>query len=313
MQSKTENFSIQSLEAEKFYDLIKEVLLKESLLQISSYSFSQFSLSVEYPVIRRENWHISFFTLAGLGKESLRLSPIPVIKNEKGQLVLLEDPVEAEKTARKQTSLFLNHKSEIQFEYEKKYPQSFSKYRNLNLAFHYDGSYLKTGKTLYLDLAGRLSFEREFGNEWYFKGIGKWTHYKKTPFMRKPFLKNQLRAQWKWAWHSFRILEEANGHFEAHLTLKKVLNQQLSSIKLPVSLKRWAPVSGLSFVSLLTDTKTSNRQFINSFVGGEFELSFNHKADVFMGASGGHIWELKKFKKKRTKGFHLGTYFKVFF
>lgn len=313
MQSKTKNFSIQSLEAHKFYDLVKEVLLKESLLQISSYNLSKINLSVEYPIIQRENWHVSFSTLVGLGKESLRLSSIPIIKNEKNQLVLLEDPLEAKKTAQKQTSRFLHHKSKIQFEYEKKYLKSFSKYRYLNLSFYYDSSYLKTGKPLYRDLAGRLSFDREFGTEWYFESTGKWTHYKKTPFMRKPFLKNQSGAPWKGAWHSFRLLEEANGHLEAHFTLKKVLNQQLSSIKLPVSLKRWAPVSGLSFLSLLTDKKNSNRQFINSFIGSEFELSFNHKADAFAGASGGHVWELKNFKKKRSQGFHFGTYFKVFF
>ena len=312
IQSKTGKFinNIRILESKKLSELIEELLIQKQILQFSSYKMSLFHLALQYPIIKTENWSISFKSLVGLGKESFTLSQIRMPKNKNERLSQIE-PHESKATNERHSSLFFNHKSKLQFDYDKKYPYAFGRHKNLNLGIYYDSLYQKNRKKLYLALGGLFAFEKELKKEWYLSGSGKWERNMKGLFSTRPFANNEKNSVW--SFHSFITREKFRIYQQADLAIKKVLNQSLYSLYLPVSLKRWAPLMGASLISFSENPDTSDHYFINMFFGGELELSFNHRLDAFAGFSLGLIQEFENFKRKRNHGFHKGVYFKTIF
>ena len=302
--------NLRTLESEKLIQLIEEFLIQKQMLQISSYKMSLFHLALQYPIIKKENWNISFKSLMGLGKERFTLSSIHMQKNKNEGLSQLKPP--ASKTINEQySSLFFTHKSKLQFDYDKKYPYAFGHSKNLNAGIYYDSLYLKKNKKLYLALGGLFAFEKEFGKEWYVSGSGKWERNMKGLSSTRPFTNNEKNSIW--SFHSFVIREEFRIYQQADLAIKKVLNQSLYSLHIPISLKRWAPLAGASLISFAKNPNISSPYFINMFFGGELELSFNHKLDAFAGFSLGLIHEFENFKRKRNHGFHKSVYLKTLF
>ena len=302
--------NIKALESEKLSRLVEELFGQQLTPQISSYKTFLFDLSVKYPLIKKENWDLSFISLVGLGKESFTLSSTPSKKSGK-HTALQTGSHRTDASHKTHSTLFFNHKSKLQFDYEKKYTYAFSRHKYLNLGIYYDSLYLQNSKKFYFAFGTEISFEKEAGKEWYLSGGGKWERSMKKLPLKQIFKNNEQRTLW--SSHSFIIPEQIRGYHQVDLALKKVLNQSLSFLHLPVSLKRWAPLTGVSLVSILKNRSTSNPYFINIFGGGEFELSFNHKLDVFAGFSAGWIYEFKNFKNQRDHGLHGSLFLKAAF
>ena len=115
---------------------------------------------------------------------------------------------------------------------------------------------------------------------------------------------------------------------------KKVINQSLYPVYFPLALRRWAPFIGVSSLfSLKSDSHShanpirqrqastlsdSSDRFVfvhkllYTFIGGEMELSANHKALAHAGISGGLLWKSPK-KTQPLPSFQWGIYLKARF
>lgn len=314
------------LKSERLYTLSEEGLLWESQsFLLSSYKFSKAQIALKYPIVRRENWSVSVLTKVGLGKESFTPSLIKA-KKKLGKKLSWTRENHSNKNRNPYSTFFVNQGSAVLFEYKKKYSEAFGKHKSLNLNFYYDGSYLKTDKNFYLTLGTHLSFEREFGEQWYLSGNGRWSHNLKNPFLSR-FFKNREEYTF-WSYHNFMMPLKAKKYRTANIILKKVLNQSFYTLSLPVALKRWAPLVGASLISISVDGASLQRSysyppsgkkgslnpvFVNLFAGGESEFSFNYNVDIITGFFGGPVLEFENFKKKYNHGFHTGLYLKAIF
>ena len=324
IENKPESHIAESagLKSERFYTLNGEDFIWESQsFLFSSYKFSKTQVALKYPVIRRENWSFSVLAKASLGKESFTPSLVNIEKKT-GEKPLWTKENDLEKKRSHYSSLFINQGSGVQFEYSKKYPEAFGRNKYLNLNLYYDSSWLKTDKNFYLTLGGHLSFEREFGKEWYLSGSGRWNNNLKNPFLSR-FFKNREKHTF-WSYHNFMMPLKAEKYKTANIILKKVFNHSFYTLTLPVSLKRWAPLAGASFFSISGDESSyshhrlgrrmaSSPSFVSLFIGGEFEFSFNYNVDILTGISGGPVLEFENFRKKHNQGFYTGLYLKATF
>ena len=315
-----------NLNAERFYSLNPEGLLWESpSFLLSSYKFSKTQIAFKYPFIKKEHWNISTITKWGFGKE--RFTPVLIKAKKKPN----GKPVWRKENSREgnydlYSTLFINQGSAIRLEYKEKYPEAFGKHKYLNISFYYDGSYLKKDKNYYLTLGSYISFEKEFGDQWYLSGSGRWNHNLKNPFLSRLFKPREEHTFW--SYHNFMMPLKAKKYRGATIILKKALNQSFYTLRFPVALKRWAPLAGVSLISLSIDTDSSKRSpfyslsgekassnplFASLFIGGEAEFSFNYNVDISAGLSLGPVFELENLKKKYNHGFHIGTYLKTVF
>lgn len=298
---------IKTLESEKLYNLVRDAILQKKNFQISSYRASWFNLSLAYPVFKRENWKISLLSLLSLGKERFSLLVPKPISNKKK-----EPPQKPTKHILNHSSLFLNHKGEIQFYYNKKYPQAFASHKNLDWSLYYNSIYLETSRRAYFSFGSRLSFEKALGREWYFSGMGEWNRHLKNSLLNRSFRKKEKGLGLNF--HSFTtVREEAKGFYQTNLTLKKAFNSPLYFLNFPLALKRTIPLTGVSLFAFETTPWTVSRYFVNVYLGKELEFSLNHQANALTGMSLGYIHELKNFWKTKDHGLHGSFYLKVVF
>ena len=114
----------------------------------------------------------------------------------------------------------------------------------------------------------------------------------------------------------------------SHWKLKKIIDQSFYPVSFPLALRRYAPFIGFSsFISLNPRAVSTNRRIRQAqtisglsvfrfhlryiFIGGEAELSANHKALAYAGIIGGLLWR-EQFKKD-SPSFEGGVYLKALF
>ena len=306
----------------------------------SYYRFLQTQVSLNYLMWRRENQRLLFLSHFGYGKE--RFDFLPVRIKKEGRKISYSRDNRPSKTGHYDSG-FWNHRGALQFEHTKKYSEAFGRHRHLHLSAYYDGSLLQKSGVFVFSCGGRAFFEKEAGREWFFSGGARIDRRLKTPFISRFFIKKEKGDLINS--HTFFMPLKADGVFGADLIVKKALNQSLYSLKLPVSLKRWAPLAGAALVFIQGDSagkspppdfnlKTlsplnvsgasdlqdgSSPVFAHLFAGAEAEISLNYNADVFAGFSIGPIFEwanrayFMERNRKIRRGVHTALSLKAVF
>lgn len=257
---------------------------------INSHSFLA---GLRYPLIRRENWNFSVSLNGAL------------------------------KTIRKNQEIlhpFIAHELKLNFTSNKLYPFAMYAYRNKNFSFHYNNEYDVNKKTFHHSYGLKWNAENELIKSFYMFNEGEWWKNKRNTDIISSILLPGKPNPWSLhslAWGEKEIQEMTDALFVS-IHFKKVINQSLYPVYFPLALRRWAPFIGMSSLfslmksdsyshhtnpirrqqaSILSDS--SDRfvfvhKLLYTFIGGEMELSANHKALAHAGISGGLLWKSPK-------------------
>ena len=168
---------------------------------------------------------------------------------------------------------YIQNKGKIHYRFIRKYPYAYSYYKKRDLSAEYNLLFLKDNN---LHLSGSINgdFVEELGQEL--------------------FLNIQSRALWG-LWNRKRIslpinftanfhynfLEESiQNLYELDLLLFKVFNRSFYSLKIPFSLIRFAPLTGVSFLFFKNYTE-ANRFLLIPFIGWEGEFALGSDKNIF--------------------------------
>ncbi len=187
---------------------------------------------------------------------------------------------------------YLNHYGSLNLSYDKRYFQAFSSHQKINLRTNYDVIHIQKDTSnykTYLTGGSHFLFSQNLGKEFFFSTMGSIRRGLWNRKARRIF--NNETESFLFNFHSFK--QTVQNFNQIHFNIQKVLNQSLYPIYIPFALSRWAPFTGVSFVSFndKTSSEGDDHYLLNTYVGGIFELIANYKANVYFSISLGYVWK----------------------
>ena len=282
------------------------------LKKTDSINSHYFQTGLRYPLMRRENWSFS---------------------------VSVNGAVKTIRKNQETLHPFIGHELKLNFNFNKRYPFALYAYRKWQFSFHYNNEYDMNKSTFHPSYGLQWSAENELAKSFYMFNEGKWWKNKRNTDILSSILLPGKPSPW--SLHSLAGEEkEIQGMTNAlfvSIHFKKVINQSIYPVYFPLALRRWAPFIGISSLFSWKDKDThshyanpSRRQqastlrdpddkttwfiheFLYTFIGGEMELSANHKALAHAGISGGLLWKSPK-NTQPLPSFQWGIYLKARF
>ena len=208
---------------------------------------------------------------------------------------------------------YVEHTGQLKYKFERSYNHSYSyhKKREWRVLYHF----LKVeGSNSYLNGGMHLSLIEEFGQENFLSLRGE---FLLNLWDREPrsFLSNSedkilipIREPRP---ESFTepFKQSVQNFYQMDMKWLKVINNSYYPLKVPFSLRRFAPLGGLSFLSF-QEFDQKHQFFLLPFIGVEFEISaFSDKAVMKLGLALESAFELSKSYKNPT--FHGSIWVKV--
>jgi len=268
---------MEALDANNFVYFSKIPLLIKQLEGESRVFVDRaFDLSIAYPLMARSRWELSWANSLQWGQGFLgnedRFFPF-----------LFYQPAS--------WSNYVQHEGKLQYSFARKYPNAYSFYRKRALELSYD--VMAQSYSTYLNGKIMAYWSAEFGKEWFITLNGRL----KTRLWSKGLQPLLFEADGKGISSYIELRQSIEDILQLDFQLLKVVNQSYYPLRLPFSIRRWAPLAGLSFLfyqpagvknrlslsSFLTSKpvntspKVKNRlslaSFLTPFVGAEWEIS----------------------------------------
>ena len=228
-------------------------------------------LSFEYPLIKRSFWNLSLSNSLTLGRKQFNntdklFSAFPLFFYQSKPWIS-----------------YLNNKSQIMYEYKRKYPHSWKARSQKIVKISHDFLYVKKE---YHSVKGMVHISGEIGKEWF--ADAKWQGKINLPFI-SPSKKRENTIPELGAFGN--IFTNWN---QAGFQLLKVLNLSYYPLKIPLDINRMAPLISLSLLSVEDLQQKKYKHFLIPSLGWETELNFLSWKNLKAGVSGKYIWDISK-------------------
>ena len=213
---------------------------------------------------------------------------------------------------------YLQHKGGLKLNFERKYKYAYSSHKKKGFHLIYKMFHLKTARQSYstrLSAKAGAYLTKEFGKEWFVTLNGEvkkklWDRGPKTPLLRTTdnpfslFLQNLIDVYLP-MYGSFK--EDFENLYQLDFQVLKVLNHSYYPLKIPFSVRRLAPLGGMSFLSLQPNNG-KYKSFLIPFAGVEWELSLFLEKNIFkLGLVGDYAIDLSGSSRPT---FHLNAWLK---
>ena len=275
--------NLQNLKTEALNELLASLFKKVDQI---IYKENKFQLNLYYPLIQRERWKITLLSKGTVGFKQFN--------------------------QRENWNSYFHNKSYFTFLFNKRYPYAFSSHRKTEFNLFYETLYIKRESKPHVATGVDFTIEQEIGEGLFFSSKGQWTHDLQLQNSTQIFQEQKKATPFNF--HSFFLEQQVKDLKRIDFYLKKELNQSLYFIESPLSLRRWAPLIGVSFVDLEKASAPDTSSYIvHSFLGAEFDIALNYKAPVLFGVSGGLVWKWEEQFKKTKPRLHGGFYLKTQF
>ena len=183
-------------------------------------------------------------------------------------------------------SSYVQHEGKLKYEFVRRYANAYSFYQKRSLELSYD--VMAQSHSAYLNGKIKAYWNAEFGKEWFLalNGIFKTRLWSKKPQT------SLLKTSEKGISSYIELKQAIEDIFQLDFQALKVVNQSYYPLKLPFSIRRWAPLAGLSFLSF-KPAGVKSLSFLTPFVGAEWEINFILENFILkLGLSGGYIVNL---------------------
>ena len=185
---------------------------------------------------------------------------------------------------------YIDQGSQLKYEFKRKYSQAYSYHKKRELRLMYNFLQLEEdtkSNSQFLNGSLQASLTEEFGQEYFFQLNGKmlfnlWNREPINPQIEEGTvfycsdLKQGIQNFSKKKFYCPPFTQSLHGLYQINAELIKVLNFSYYPLKMPFSLRRLAPLAGVSFFSFQNFSK-SYRSFVVPFAGLESEMSFLHE------------------------------------
>ena len=276
--------NINDLSVESLTALFARYLSKE---QQPKYTNNEFKISFLYPIFKKEHLDLNFLSEGSVGFR--KLSKDNAWQN------------------------YIYNKSVLQFLFRRKYSNAFSDYQNIESNLFYETLYIKSIKEPYLATGANLFAQQEIGSGLYISSEVSWIHNLLTNRKTQLFQENTRKGT-SLSFHSFFLRQQVSDLKQFDFYLKKELHHSLYFLRFPLSLRRWAPLTGISFVDLRENSAPDTPNYaLHTFLGGEFDITLNYEHPILIGFSGGLVWKWKHEFKRTKPRLHSGLYLKTTF
>lgn len=202
---------------------------------------------------------------------------------------------------------YIQNTGELTYNFKRKYPLAYAPHHQQFLQMSYSMLRVKNKNQVHNILSGQIQthWTKEIGKELFVSLNGRVEKnlWDKNPQM--PLIKNEFGFI---SYHSFqRAVQDL---YRLDLQILKVLNNSYYPLKLPFSIRRWAPLTGLSFLSFKSNHK-KYQNFLIPFFGAEWDISLIAERSFFkFGFSAEYIISLLNPQKQYP--FHLKLWIQEF-
>ncbi len=222
-----------------------------------------FDLSLAYPLAIRPRWDLSW-------TNSLRWGQIQLIDQDHFFPFLSYKPAGWRN--------YIRHEGGLKYSFSRKYPYAYSFYDKKDLELSYSIMSLETKPKSYNPILNGeiyVGWTQEFGKEWFvaLNSAGKKRLWSRKPIQPSPAIKKDSSAA---AGDLKRSIQDL---FVLELKILKALNQSYYPLKIPLAIRRWAPLAGLAF-SAFQPAYSASQLFIFPFIGAEWELMVLHENNI---------------------------------
>lgn len=239
-----------------------------------------FALSLRYPLLRRAYWGLST-------SQSLQWGQMQFHNKElyfgKSFPFLFYKP--------KSWKNYIQNTGKLRYSYTRKYKYSYSYYSKKVLQLSYDMLFVGAifhPDNIHLSGQAQAHLMEEFGKEWFVTLNGT---VKKKLWDREPqnlFL--MTNGDVVFSYGSFK--QAFQDLYQLDFQVLKVLNHSFYPSSVLFSMRRWAPLFGLSFLSIRPVNKR-HKFFLIPFMGAEWELAMLYEERFFKtGLSGEYVINL---------------------
>ena len=168
---------------------------------------------------------------------------------------------------------YIQNKGKIHYRFIRKYPYAYSYHKKRDLSAEYDLLFFKNNK-MYLSGSINGDFIEELGKELFLNIQSKalWGLW------NRQF--SSLPLNFTTNFHYNFLKESVQNLYELDLLLFKVFNRSYYPLKIPFSLIRFAPLTGVSFLFFKNHTNT-NFFFLVPFIGWEGEFTVGPDKNIF--------------------------------
>ena len=270
------------LEIEDIYNFYPNSILRKKIY--IPYKDRAFDFSFEYPLLIKPDWSLFFISEFKAGQKQFN---------------------------RMDWKNYINHAASLNYAFKKKYSYSYSFSRRRFVKLSYNMLHLKPdSKTYNSYLTGSLQayLTEEIGKEWFItlSAMGKRKLWDKEP--KKLFFHTDSSD----VFFSYSSLKQSvQNVYKLNFQILKVLNHSRYFLKIPFAIRRWAPLTGLSFLSF-KEENTKYKYLLAPFVGVESELNFLYEKAIFkVGISGAYVFDLLNVRNQST--FQASTWLKTSF
>ena len=272
-----------------FYSDSNRLKKKQSIFQRDR----SFGLSMTYPLLIKPQWRLLWINNLQLGQkqfnnEDAYVGDYPIF--------LFHKP--------KPWKSYIQHAGILRYSFERKYKYAYSSHKRRILQLSYN--ILSLGKKLQLENTywngqTQIYLTEEFGKEWFvtLDGTAAINLWDREP---QRFL-SQKRGGINYG--SFR--RAFRDLYQLDFQVLKVLNHSYYPLTVPFSMRRWAPLAGLSLLSFKPFHK-KYKVLLVPFVGAEWELNFFEVIIFQAGVSGEYIMNFSTSSSPSTV--HLSAWLK---
>lgn len=281
--SKNLVINIDELGVEAIEKVINDIL---NLNNNFKYTHNEFKGNLIYPIVKTQNSKINFFSEKSVGFQT----------------------IESEKKKQKN---YFRSKNTLSFLHKRKYSKAIGYYTKIKLDFFYDFLHILDNNSYY-GAGSQFEIQKEIAKGFYITSQGEWSHNLKYNPTNQLFQKEKTNDSL--SFDDFTLKENIRDIKRIHLSIKKELDHSLYSAILPLSLRRWAPTAGVSFVDLKKDASlTAPHYILYTFLGGEFDVALNYAAPTLIGISVGFIWKWNEHFDKVKPRIYNSMYLKTKF
>ena len=193
---------------------------------------------------------------------------------------------------------YLQHKGELKYSYKRKYRYGYSFHKKRIFKISYNTlagrPFLKRLKSQF-SWQAQFSLTEEIGREWFASFDGSVKKNLWDPEESFQTLSGYLEEENMIFPLDSHSEQNVQNLYKLNFQILKPLNYSFYPLKLPLSLRRLAPLMGLSFLSAQTFKQAKYKPFLIPFAGIEWELSFFYERNPWIAGIGAeYIIDLAK-------------------
>ncbi len=229
------------------------------------------NISLDYPLILRHYWALSLSNSLQIGQKQFN--------DDSKYFYILSNKANNWRN-------YFQHTGSLKYSYKKRYKYSYSFYQKRMASFSLNSLWTKLSPQPFLSWKTEGHIMETLGGEWFLSlnGTVKTNLWDRSPKFPLSKMENGTILNYS----SFK--QDFQNLYKLDSQLLKAFNLSYYPLKLPFSIRRWAPLAGGSFLFTQREGKKS-RAFLIPFAGMEWEMSFNEKTLVRMGLSAEYVFE----------------------